>query len=65
MNRQEWEFEQEKRKMVQDQLVTEYKKNKFIKEITSGLGEQIIKEPNTTHKRPSVWSKIKKVLGWN
>jgi hypothetical protein len=65
MSRQEWEIEQEKRKMLQDQLVTEHKKNKFINEITSGLGDKIVKEPNTVHKTPSVWSKIKKVLGWN
>jgi len=65
MVRQEWEIEQEKRKMLQDQLVTEHKKNKFINEIMSGLGEEIKKEPNTIHKKPSIWSKIKKVLGWN
>lgn len=65
MDRQDWEIEQEKRKILQDQLVTEHQKNRFIEKITSGLGEEIIKEPNTVHKKPSTWTRIKKVLGWN
>lgn len=65
MDRQDWEIEQEKRKMLQDQLVTEQKKSKFIKEIMSGLGDEIKKQPNTIHKKKGIWTKIKKVLGWN
>lgn len=64
-SREDWEIEQEKRKILQDSVLTEYKKNKFIDEIKSGLGEQIIKQPNTTHKKPSIFGKIKKILGWN
>ena len=63
--RDEWEIEQERRKMLQDQVVTEYKKNKFVEEIKNGLGERIIKEPNTVQKKPTIINKIKKVLGWN
>jgi hypothetical protein len=65
MNREEWEIEQERRKIVQDQLVTEYKKNKFIEEMKNGLGEIIVKEPNTVQKKPSKWDKFKKLIGWN
>jgi len=65
MNREDWEIEQERRKMLQDSLVTEMKKNKFIDEIKSGLGEQIKKEPNKVHKKPSLFSRFKKLIGWN
>jgi hypothetical protein len=65
MNREEWEIEQERRKIVQDQLVTEHKKNKFIDEIMGGLGEIIKKEPNTVQKKPTKWEKFKKLIGWN
>jgi hypothetical protein len=64
-NRVEWEIELEKRKILQDSMVTEIKKEKFIKEIKNGLGDLIISEPNKTQKKPSFWSKIKKLLGWN
>jgi uncharacterized GH25 family protein len=64
-SREDWEIEQEKRKMLQDSIVTEYKKNKFIDEIKSGLGEDILKQPNTVYKKPSLFKRIKKVLGWN
>lgn len=64
-SREEWELEQERRKMLQDEIVTEYKKNKFIKEIKSGLGQSIMEQPNTIQKKPTVFDKIKKLLGWN
>lgn len=64
-HREEWELEQERRKMLQDQMVTEYKKNKFIEEIKGGLGQLIVEEPNKKQKKPSIISKIKKLLGWN
>ena len=41
------------------------KKNKFIDDITNGLGEKIKKEPNTVFKKPSLLGKIKKLFGWN
>lgn len=65
MDRKEWELEQEKRKILQDSVVTELKKDKFIDEVLSGLGKKIKKEPNTVHKKPSLYSKIKKLIGWN
>lgn len=67
MNREDWEIEQEKRKMIQDSLITEMKKNKFIEEIKSGLGEQIKKEPNKIQvkEKTSILTKFKKLIGWN
>jgi hypothetical protein len=65
MDRSNWEAEQERRKILQDSMVTDIKKNKFISDIIGGLGEEIKKEPNTIHKRPSFWSKIKVLIGWN
>ena len=41
--RGEWGLEQEKRKLLQDNMVTELKKDKFISEIKNGLGEKIKK----------------------
>ena len=63
--REEWELEQEKRKMLQDHMTTEYKKNKFIEEIKSGLGEQRRKEPKKGQEKRGFWFKFKKLLGWN
>jgi len=65
MDRKDWEIEQEKRKILQEEMVTEMKKNKFINEIKNGLGEKIKKEPNTVFKKPSLLIKIKKLLGWS
>ncbi len=64
-NRGEWEQEQEKRKLLQDKMVTELKKNKFIDEIKNGLGDRIKNETNTVHKKTSIISRLKKLLGWN
>jgi len=64
-NREEWEVEQEKRKLLQDSMVTELKKDKFITDIKNGLGKKMKKEPNTKHKKPSLLSKIKNLVGWN
>ena len=63
--REEWILEQEKRKLLQDQLVTENKKNKFIKEIKNGLGEKILKSTNKKKEKLGLWSTIKKSIGWN
>jgi hypothetical protein len=63
--REEWVLEQERRKLLQDQIITENRKNKFIQEINSGLGEKILKEPNKKQKKVTLLQKIKKSLGWN
>ncbi len=65
MDRKDWELEQEKRKIIQEEMVTEMKKNKFINDIKNGLGERIKKEPNTVFKKPSLLDKIKKLFGWS
>jgi hypothetical protein len=65
LNRGEWELEQEKRKLLQDRMVTELKKDKFINEINNGLGEKIKNQPNTQYKKSSILTKIKKIIGWN
>ena len=49
--RNEWEIEQERRKMLQEQMITEMKKDKFIQEMLDGLGEVIKKEPNKVQKK--------------
>lgn len=63
--REEWVLEQERRKLLQDQIITENRKNKFIQEINSGLGKKILKEPNKKQKKVTLLQKIKKSLGWN
>jgi hypothetical protein len=65
MNRQDWEVELEKRKILQERMVTEIQKKKFIDKITNGLGDEILKEPNKINKKPTLINKIKKLLGWN
>jgi hypothetical protein len=65
MNREEWEIELEKRKILQESITTEYKKNNFIREINEGLGERIKKELNPVKQKPSIWNKIKVLIGWN
>ena len=62
MEREEWEVELEKRKILQDNYVTEIRKDKFIEEIKSGLGEKILKEPNTLHKKKGFIHKLKKIF---
>jgi hypothetical protein len=64
-SREERELEIERRKILQENLITENKKRKFIEEIKNGLGEEILKEPNKIYKKPTLWKKIKNVLGWN
>ena len=55
-NRVEWEVEQEKRKLLQDSMVTELKKDKFITDIKNGLGKKMKNEPDTKYKKPSLLS---------
>lgn len=65
MDREEWEIELESRKMLQETMITEMRKNKFIDDIKSGLGEDILKEPNKVHKierKPSFFNKLKKMF---
>jgi len=64
-SREDWALEKERRKLLQDQIVTEHKKNKFIKEMKSGLGEKILKEPNKIQRKITLIQKIKKLIGWN
>lgn len=54
----------EERKMLQDIVATEIKKENFIREITNGLGEEILKEPNKIHveKKLTFWDRIKKLF---
>ena len=52
----------EERKIKQDILSTEYKKNKFISEIRRGLGDEIIKEPNKVQKKIKWYHKLFKML---
>ena len=62
MDKEEWEVELERRKILQESFITEMRKNKFIDEISSGLGEKIIKEPNKIHKKPGFFDKLKKIF---
>jgi hypothetical protein len=57
-------FKDEERKMLQDMVATEIKKENFIREITNGLGEEILIEPNKIHigKKLTFWGKIKKLF---
>lgn len=54
----------EERKMLQDIVTTEIKKENFILEITEGLGQEILNEPNKIQvpKKITLWDKIKKLF---
>ena len=52
----------ETRKMQQDAVATEIKKENFIREITGGLGEEILKEPNKVQTKLSFWDKVKRMF---
>jgi hypothetical protein len=54
----------EERKMLQDMVATEIKKENFIRDITDGLGQEILKEPNKiqVQKKLTFWDKIKKMF---
>ena len=54
----------EERKMRQDMVATEIKKENFIRDITNGLGQEILEEPNKIHvqKKLTVWEKIKRLF---
>lgn len=62
MGNKDWEIENEIRKMKQQELVTEVKKDKFIEEVKSGLGEMIKEEPNKIQKKPTLFDKIKRIF---
>ncbi len=62
MDREDWEVELERRKILQDSYITEMRKNKFIEEIKNGLGEEILKTPNSIHKKPNFFDKLKKLF---
>jgi hypothetical protein len=61
-NSDRWLYEIEKRKIVQESMVTDHKKNRYIKEIVSGLGEEIKKEPNKVPKKLTLIEKLLKML---
>ena len=63
--REEVEIEQERRKILQDIFVTEIKKKKFIDKIKNEWSNSMMEEPNKVQKKPTVWSKFKKLVGWN
>ncbi len=63
--REEIEIEQERRKMLQDVFVTEIKKKKFIDKIKNDWSNSMMEEPNKIQKKPTIWSKLKKLLGWS
>lgn len=61
-NTLEVEIKNELRKIEQDRIGTELKKDKFIFEIKNYLGEEIKKEPNRIPKKLSFWEKFKKLF---
>jgi hypothetical protein len=58
----EYTVKHEERKMLQDALITENKKNKFINEIQNGLGELIKEEPNKIPKKVRWYNKLFKIF---
>ena len=52
----------EERKMLQETVATEIKKENFIREITDGLGEEILKEPNRIQKKLGFFDKLKRLF---
>lgn len=65
-NRQRWEIELERRKMLQEEIITEKKKERFINEINNGLGEEIMSYKDKPKlKKNNLWTRIKILLGWN
>ena len=52
----------EERKMKQDALATEIKKENFIREVVDGLGEEILKEPNKVQKKLTLFQKLKRIF---
>ena len=52
----------EERKMKQDLFATEIKKENFIREITEGLGEEILKQPNKIQKKLTFFQKLKRIF---
>ena len=58
----EWLINHEKRKMEQDTLATQFKKDKFIREMKSGLGDLIKEEPNKEQKKLTWFQKLKKMF---
>ena len=52
----------EQRKMKQDIVATQIKKENYIREIVGGLGDEIISEPSKPQKKLTFWDKIKKIF---
>ena len=62
LNEIDREIDAERKQMLQDNFTTVFKKQQFIKEIKSGLGEEIKKNPSKVivHKK----SKYKLFIDW-
>lgn len=55
----------EERKILQDIVTTEIKKENFVREIMGGLGDEILSEPNKIHqiqKKLTFWGRLKKLF---
>ena len=53
----------EERKMKQDVLATEIKKDNFIREmVEGGLGQEILNEPNKIQKKLTFFQKLKRIF---
>ena len=52
----------EERKMLQETVATEIKKENFIREIIDGLGEEILKEPNKVQKKLGFFGKLQRLF---
>jgi hypothetical protein len=61
-NKEEIEIELEYRRIKQQELSTEVKKDGFINEIKNGLGQLIKEEPNKIQKKVGFWGKLMKIL---
>lgn len=55
-------LKEEERKMLQDAVTTQIKKENFIREIQNGLGEEIITQPHIIPKKLSFIEKLKKLF---
>ena len=64
MDNNEYIIKHEQRKMEQDALITESKKRKFIYDIRTGLGEEMMKEPNKSQKKLNWWDKLKRMFNY-
>lgn len=55
-------LKEEERKMLQDAVTTQIKKENFIREIQNGLGEEIIAQPYIVKKKLTFIEKLIKLF---